>query len=136
MWKSSRFLCILFVFALSVQNADAAELVTGAILGTVSTTTGAPIANARILALAPSGRYTGTTDAGGRFTILGVAPDTYAVSVQAAGFEPANATVVVLPGEHAHLAVALLAHLKEIAKVEAKGAAFAVGSTSDIFTVQ
>ncbi|MGA2760114.1 MAG: TonB-dependent receptor [Candidatus Cybelea sp.] len=109
---------------------------TGAILGTVTTTNLAPIANARILALAPSGRYTGTTDAGGRFTILGVAPDTYTVSVEAPGFEPANATVVVLPGEHARLAVALLAKLKEIAKVETKGAAFAVGSTSDVFTVQ
>ncbi len=134
--KNSRFLCVLFVLALSIQPAGAAEFVTGAILGTVTTTTGAPIVNARILALAPSGRYTGTTDAGGRFTILGVAPDTYAVSVEAAGFEPGNATVVVLPGEHARLAVALLAKLKEIAKVEAKGAAFAIGSTSDIFTVQ
>ena len=69
--------------ALSFQRAEAAELVTGAILGTVSTTAHAPIANARISAIAPSGRYTGTTDASGRFTILGVAPDTYAVSVEA-----------------------------------------------------
>ena len=136
MWKSSRFLCVLFVSVLSVQHADAAELVTGAILGAVSTTTRAPIANARILALAPSGRYTGTTDAGGRFTILGIAPDTYIVRVEASGFEPANATVVVLPGEHERLAVVLLPKLKEIAKVEAKGTAFTVGSTSDVFTVQ
>jgi hypothetical protein len=129
-------LCIVFVSALSSQPADPAELVTGAILGTVSTTTRAPIAGARILALAPSGRYTGTTDAGGLFTILGVAPDTYAISVEANGFEPANTTVVVLPGEHERLALVLLVKLKEIAKVEAKREAFAVGSTSDVFTVQ
>jgi hypothetical protein len=136
MRKISRILCVLFVLALSFEPADPAELITGAILGTVSTTTRAPIANARISALAPSGRYTGTTDASGRFTILGVAPDTYTVGVEANGFEPANATVIVLPGEHERLAVVLLAKLKEIAKVEAKGEAFAVGSTSDVFTVQ
>jgi hypothetical protein len=136
MRKIRRILCVVFVSALSFQQADSAELVTGAILGTVSTTARAPIANARILAFAPSGRYSVTTDSSGRFTILGVAPDTYAVSVAANGFEPANATVIVLPGEHERLAVVLLAKLKEIAKVEAKGEAFAIGSTSDAFTVQ
>ena len=136
MRKTGRSLCVLAVLALSLQHADAAELVTGAILGTVSTTARAPIAGARIVATAPSGRYAGTTDASGRFTILGVAPDTYAVSVEANGFEPANATVVVLPGAHERLAVVLLAKLKEIARVEASTHAFAVGSTSDVFTVQ
>ena len=102
-----RTLSVFFVLAISFERAGAAELVTGAILGTVSSTTRSPIANARILAFAPSGRYTGTTDAGGRFTILGVAPDTYTVRVEASGFEPANATVIVLPGDHERLAVVL-----------------------------
>jgi hypothetical protein len=131
-----RILSVLFMLAISLQRAGAAELVTGAILGTVSSTKGSPIANARVSAFAPSGRYTGTTDAGGHFTILGVAPDTYAVSVEASGFEPANATVIVLPGDHERLSVVLLAKLKEIAKVEAKNQAFTVGNTSDVFTVQ
>lgn len=129
-------LCVVVLSALSVQRGEAAEFVTGAIFGTVSTTTHTPIANARIRALAPSGRYTGTADATGHFTILGVAPDTYTIGVEANGFESAIATVVVLPGEHERLAVVLLVKLKEIAKVEAKHEAFAVGSTSDAFTVQ
>lgn len=136
MRRISRNLCVLLALSLSFQHADAAEFVTGAILGTVSTTTRAPIANAHVTAIAPSGRYEGTTDASGRFTILGVAPDTYIISVQAEGFEAANSTIVVLPGEHERLAVVLLAKLREIAKVSAKAAAFAVGSTSDVFTVQ
>ena len=131
-----RTLFVLFVLVIPFERAGAAELVTGAILGTVSSTTRSPIANARILAFAPSGRYTGTTDAGGRFTILGVAPDTYTVRVEASGFEPANATVIVLPGDHERLTVVLLAKLKEIAKVEAKNQAFTVGNTSDVFTVK
>jgi hypothetical protein len=132
----SRSLCVLLALTSLFQRAESAELVTGAILGTVSTTARAPIAQARILALAPSGRYTGTTDASGHFTILGVAPDTYNVSVEANGFERADVTVVVLPGDHARLALVLLAKLKEIAKVAVKGGAFAVGGTSDVFTVQ
>ena len=134
MRKISRVLCVLFTITL--HHAEAAELVTGGILGTVSTTTGAPIANARVSASAPSGRYTATTDASGHYTILGVAPDTYTVSVEASGFEPVKATVIVLPSEHERFAVVLLAKLKEIAKVAAKAPAFAVGSTSDVFTVQ
>jgi hypothetical protein len=131
-----RIRSVLFMLAISFGRAGAAELVTGAIVGTVSSTTRSPIANARVLAFAPSGRYTATTDAGGHFTILGVAPDTYAVSVEASDFEPANATVVVLPGDHERLTVVLLATLKEIARVEAKNQAFTVGNTSDAFTVQ
>jgi hypothetical protein len=136
MRKINGILCVLFALALLFQHADAAELVTGAILGTVSTTARAPIAGARISALAPSGRYVATTDASGHFTVLGVAPDTYAVRVEANGFEPTNATVIVMPGEHERLAVILLPKLKEIARVETRGAAFAIGSTSDVFTVQ
>jgi Carboxypeptidase regulatory-like domain len=124
------------VSALLFQPAEAAELITGAILGTVSTTTRAPIVNARIRALAPSGRYIGTTDASGRFTILGVAPDTYTVVVEANGFEPAKETVIILPGEHERLAVVLVGKLKEIARVEIRGEPFVIGSTSDVFTVQ
>ncbi len=131
-----RVLSVLFAIALLFQRAPAAELVTGAILGTVSTTANAPIANARVSAVAPSGRYNGTTDASGRFTILGVAPDTYALSIVALGFESAALTVIVLPGEHERIAVVMLAKLKEIARVQTAGQAFAVGATSDVFTVQ
>ncbi|HEX4013987.1 MAG TPA: TonB-dependent receptor [Candidatus Cybelea sp.] len=131
-----RVLCVIFIATLFCQPVRAAELVTGAILGTVSTTARAPIAGARVRATSPSGRFAATTDDDGRFTMLGVAPDTYAVSVEANGYETANATAIVLPGEHERLAVVLLAKLKEIAKVRAAGEAFAIGSTSDTFTVQ
>jgi hypothetical protein len=131
-----RILCVCFGLALANAPANAAELTTGGIYGTVLTTKNAPIANARIVADAPSGRYTDTTDASGRFTILGVTPDTYKVSVDASGYSASSAVVVVLPGEHERLTFALRPSLKEIARVESKGEAFAVGSTTDTFTVQ
>jgi Carboxypeptidase regulatory-like domain len=131
-----RILCFVFAWVLAFAPAGAAELVTGAIFGGVSTTAGAPIANARVSALAPSGRYVATTDAKGRFTILGVAPDTYTITVEANDFQPSGSTIVVLPGEHQQLTFVLHDKLKEIAVVETRREAFTLGSTSDIFTVQ
>lgn len=116
--------------------ARGAELTTGAVLGTVGTTAGKPLAGAVVIALAPTGRYSATSDDGGRFTILGVTPDTYVVSVSLNGYYSASMTVAVLPGEHEVLAFVLHPALKEIARVATKEQAFTVGSTSDVFTVE
>jgi len=116
-------------------SALAAELTTGAIIGSVHSGRGAPIDGANVTARSPSGRYTATTDVAGRFVILGVAPDTYDVTVVAGGYQSASDVAIVLPGERERLAFTLQPRLKEIARVEAKGEAFSVGSTSDTFTV-
>jgi hypothetical protein len=115
--------------------ARGAELTTGAIMGSVKTSTGAPIPGARVLAVSPSGRYSATSDAEGGFLILGVVPDTYTVAAQANGYETATDVEVVLPGERQQIAFTLRPQLKEIAHVESKGEAFSIGSTSDVFTV-
>src|SRR5581483_3672219 len=115
--------------------APAAELTTGAILGSVRDDRGAPLAAARVEARAPSARYSATTDAAGDFVMLGVTPDTYQIVVDRAGFEPARETVTVLPGERERLVFSLKRRLHEIARVETRGETFAVGSTSDKFTV-
>ncbi len=117
------------------RTALASELTTGSILGTVRTTHGVPIADAQVAARAASGRYTTTTDNAGRFVILAVVPDTYAVTVQAKGYQSASEIAIVLPGEREEMGFTLQARLKEIARVEARGEAFPVGSTSDTFTV-
>ncbi len=132
-----RSFCALVTMMLVLENVvHGAELTTGAVLGTVLTSDGKPLAGARVTAIAPSGRYSATSDAGGHFTMLGLSPDTYAVSVQLTGYEVASTTVVVLPGEHETLQFALRSALKEIAEVHAKGQAFAIGSTTDVFTVE
>jgi hypothetical protein len=115
--------------------AHAAELTTGAIIGSVQTTAGVPVSGAGVLAVSPSGRYAATSDSKGAFLILGVAPDTYTITVQANGYEPASDVSIVLPGERERVAFTLKPRLKEIGHVEAKGEAFSVGSTSDVFTV-
>ena len=108
----------------AVTAAAAAELTTGAILGSVTTEAGKPLANAGVVATSPSGRYVTTTDASGRFVILGVVADTYSIVVQAKGYQGAGEIAIVLPGEREEIAFTLHAALREIARVEAKGEAF------------
>ncbi len=133
----TRSFCAFIIMVLIAGSAArSAELTTGAVLGTVQTATGKPLAGALVVALAPTGRYSATSDAGGRFTILGLSPDTYVVSVRRDGYDPSSVTVVVQPGEHELLRFVLRQALKEIARVQTKGQAFTVGSTADVFTVE
>lgn len=62
-------------------------------------------------------------------------PDTYTVTAAAKGYQSASEVAIVLPAEREQILFVLHPQLKEIARVEAKGEAFAVGSTSDTFTV-
>jgi hypothetical protein len=100
----------------------------------VRTVAGQPIAGAQVAARAPSGRYGATADNAGRFIILAVEPDTYAVSVTANGYEPASQVAVIAPVQRDEISFVLRTHLHEIARVEAKTNEFAMGSTSDTFT--
>ena len=78
---------VLFVaFALGAAGTAYAGT-TGNISGTITAATGAPVVGAKITAAAPSGRYTAMTDAKGFFSIAGVVPDTYTVSIAATGYE-------------------------------------------------
>ena len=97
---------------------------------------GQPLANASVTAASPSGRYSAVTDNRGRFTILGITPDTYVVSVQTAQFEPASRSgVSVFPGQTQEIAFRLVPQLKIIANLRASANAFTSGTTGDAFTV-
>lgn len=115
--------------------AFGAEATTGTIAGTVLAN-GAPVAGASIFAVSPSGRYDAATDTRGRFAVLGMIPDTYTLSVQARGFEPATSGgVVVLAGETQRVVFHLVAELKTIASARARNRTFTIGSTGDVFVV-
>jgi hypothetical protein len=118
------------------QHAAAAEATTGTIVGFALDRSGAPIAGARVSASSPSGSYIAACDARGRFTLLGVTPDTYTVSVQAPGYEPANQIgITVLPNQKQQLTFHLAPQLKTIANVRTARRTFVAGGTSDSFTV-
>jgi hypothetical protein len=130
------------IFALSIivlgaaGHAAAAEATTGIIVGDVRDRAGAPVAGARVTAAAPSGEYTATSDAHGRFSILGITPDTYTLSASATGYEPfSEPGITVLPGHTQELKIVLAAQLKTIATVHSAAKAFNAGETTDSFTV-
>jgi hypothetical protein len=67
---------------------------------------------------------------------LGIIPDTYAVSVEADGYETAKRDgVVVLPGESERLEFRLVPEIKTLGTVRSSSKAFAIGSTHDTYAV-
>jgi TonB family protein len=67
----------------------------------------APIAGARVTAIGKNGTTTAVTDADGAFRIEGVAPDTYTISVEAAGFDPQSYEETIDPGTESRADVRL-----------------------------
>ena len=97
----------------------------GNINGTVvDAQTRAPIANATISAAAPTGAYSAHTDARGFFSILGMVVDTYAVSIQAPGYEPQTEQGITVQGDQniSLPVIALAKTLKTIGRVTARSA--------------
>ena len=123
------------IFIIAGGHAGAAEATTGTIVGVV-TSGGAPVADANVILTSPSGVYEARSDVHGRFSVLGVTPDAYSISVEARGYAPAKENaVLVLPGQTQHVAFKLVSTLHTIVSVQSTNHAFAAGSTSDSFTV-
>ncbi len=128
-------LAFLVFFAVGAV-VDAAESTTGIILGSVVSTAGQPLAKAQVTAVSASGHYTTSTDARGRFTILGVSADTYEISAQAAGYEAsARPGITVLAGQTQQVSFRIAPAFKTIGSVRATSSAFALGSAGDSFTI-
>ena len=131
-------LCVLTlsIGASRVMPACAAEATTGSIVGTVTSMTGTPLANATVSAVSASGRYSASSDARGRFALFGIVADTYALTVNVAGYLSfVQSGVRVNTGEEQRLAFQLQTAVRTIGRVRAATNAFSVGTTSDSFTV-
>lgn len=141
MRSSLRALAALAVFALLPIATFAAGGVYGNISGNVvDSATHAPIAGAAIVAVSPSGTYRARTDAGGHFTILGMAIDSYTVHVSASGYQDASVPSVVVFGDQTATVPTVLLQsvsLRVIAHVSAHSvsSAFQPTQTTDTYTV-
>jgi len=141
MWSRGFVVVLTFLvgFGLVRSSARAAEATTGMIVGRVSAGTPVvPLAGVDVDAASPSGRYHARTDAQGRYLILGVAPDTYALAFKRAGYEGlAIAGVTVMPGTRIGEDATLVPAVREIARVAARttlgGSGF--GETQDVFRI-
>jgi len=113
---------------------------TGTLGGTVNEESAGspPIAGAKVSASSPSQAATTTTDANGHFVFLSLAPDSYTVSVEKAGFEPiALSGVNVLADQAGSVAMRLKRNLQTIGRVTSRASSAIVrpGTTSDVYSV-
>ena len=133
------FVAVLVLLAMLAQVTWALAGTTGNISGTLSdTSTGKPVASAKISAVSPSQSASATTDAGGHFTFLGLAPDTYVVSADKEGYAPVSlAGVTVFADQSLTLNLSTHPELKTIARVTSRAAGNLVkpGTTSDVYSV-
>src|SRR5580698_8333352 len=122
-WRRIGFALTLLVVFL-VQGTWVLAGTTGGLSGQVVNETGSPVAGAIVKATSPSQTASVTTDAGGHFSFLTLAPDTYTVTAAKDGFETSsNAGVSVFADQTITVAVRMShAGLKNIASVTARAA--------------
>lgn len=90
MISRSMFAALVAAFTLSATlPAHAAGGQRGTFAGVVDTANNQPVAGATVTLTAPTGRYTATTDASGKFRVLGVGVDTYTIRVSKPGYADA-----------------------------------------------
>jgi hypothetical protein len=136
-WRSVMVLALALTF-FAGQVTWALAGVTGGVSGTITDDAGAPVAGAAVSFTSPSQNATGKSDAGGHFSFLALAPDTYTVSVEKDGFNPvAVSGVTVFADNNQQLAVHMTKALKTIARVTTRGAGSLVksGVGGDIYNV-
>jgi hypothetical protein len=132
-----------FVFALTlvfaVQGTSVLAGTTGTVSGTiVDASTKAPLGGAKVTIVSPSATASTVADSSGHFIFLSVAPDTYAVSVELAGYDSATETGIgVFADQTASLAFTLTKALRTIGRITSRSASDLVqrGRTTDAYTV-
>ncbi len=129
---------VLLLAAFLFQETWALAGVTGNMSGSVRDSTGAPVAGATVTATSPSMTRTATTDAGGHFVILSLAPDTYTVNLDKSGFQPLSFPGnVVFADQTDQVAFTMTKTLKTIARVTSQAGSSLVksGVGGDLYSV-
>lgn len=130
---------LVLLVAFLCQGTWALAGTTGGLSGQVTDEKGAPVAGAAVKVTSASQIAAVTTDAGGHFSFLTLAPDTYTVSTTKDGYTPAsNPGVSIFADQTLTLAVQMQhAGLKNIANVTSRGQSSLVkpGTTVDVYAV-
>ena len=133
------FAVALLLLSLVLPGAPTLAGTTGTLTGTaVDASTSAPLAGAKVTAASPSAVVTQTTDASGRYTFLGLSPDTYTLSVEFSGYDQYSQTGVTVTADSTRqLQLSVPKTLRTIGKVGVRGSASLVrpGTTADVYTV-
>ncbi|HET7815507.1 MAG TPA: carboxypeptidase regulatory-like domain-containing protein, partial [Candidatus Baltobacteraceae bacterium] len=132
------FVAVLLLVALLAQGTWALAGTTGGISGSVHGTDGAAVSGAKVTVSSPSETTSTTTDAGGNFSFLALAPDSYTVSVTKTDYQDQSLPgVTVFADQVQTLAITLPKSLKTIVSVRSNSANNLVksGTTSDVYSV-
>ncbi len=130
---------LLLAFVLCSTPSAFAQTITGTIQGTITASqANTKLAGVAVTAVAPSGRYTATTDSNGFFSMNGVTPDTYSVTFSRTGYETYSLSgVTVVQGQVANVSSALNQSLQRIGRTQARSTtgAFQPTQTTDQYNV-
>ncbi|HZZ64778.1 MAG TPA: TonB-dependent receptor, partial [Candidatus Baltobacteraceae bacterium] len=130
---------VTLLIALFGQETWALAGTTGRLTGTVSDqSTGAPIAGASVTVTSPSQTTTATTDAGGHFAFVSLAPDTYTLTSDKNGYQTVSqAGISIFADQTQTVALQMPKALRTIATVtsRAAGALVKSGTTADVYSV-
>src|ERR1700722_4780434 len=129
---------VALLMAFLSQGTWALAGVTGNIAGVVKDPSGNPLAGVQVQAVSPSETRSATTDSGGHFAILSLAPDTYTINLSKATYQNAsNPGVVVFADQTQQVAFTLSKALITIGRVTAQSGASLVksGVGSDLYSV-
>jgi hypothetical protein len=132
-WLPSLLICTLTCLPL-ISHAQTTGTINGRI---VTTTTGAPVADASVTATSPSQNATVHTDASGHFVFISLPPDTYTISATKTDYEPVSRPgISVFADQTRTVNLAMQPSLKTIASVTTRATALVrPGTTSDIYSV-
>ena len=125
-WFAQSAVLVALIFAMlatSISPVLAAGGQFGNLSGTViDQATKAGVPGAKVTVVSPSGTYRQTANGSGQFSILGVPVDTYLVTVEATGYQPATLPGISILGDQTQGLgnIVLSKELKEIGKVAAR----------------
>ena len=132
-------IAVLLLVAFLSQGTWALAGVTGNLAGMVKDgSTGAPVAGVVIQAVSPSQTASVTTDAGGHFILLSLAPDTYTLNFTKEGYQPISQPGnVVFADQTQQTNIVLQKALKQIARVTSTAGSSLVksGVGGDLYSV-
>jgi hypothetical protein len=136
-WPAGVALALGIVLTASLVTVGRSAETTGALVVRVLGAKGDAVAAAHAAAVSPSARYDASADAAGRVTFAAMSPDTYAISISAAGFDTKRIDgVVVPPAGHLALTVTMTPALVTIGRVSTGPSdTLAAGRMTDTYTV-
>jgi hypothetical protein len=139
-FANRRFSTVAVIFALAMfQSLPALAGTTGGVTGRViDAQTRMPVAGAIVAAAAPSGSATATTNAQGSYALLSLAPDTYTLTVEVAGYETLVQQGVTIQADQTQtLPLAIAKLLQTIGRTTSRSSTDLVkpGTTSDTYSI-